>query len=67
MEGHQSAVWSLHDIAIANFVCCMAYKGGVGWGGIYCRVVVQQYYNRVGFAGGGDNKHMIDSHNKALE
>ena len=37
------------------------------WGGIFCTMVVQQYYNRVGFAGGGDNKHMIDSHNKALE
>jgi len=33
--------WPLHDIAIANFVWCMAYEGGVGLGGVYCSVVVQ--------------------------
>jgi len=39
-----------------------------GWeGGVYCVMVVQSYYNRVGFAGGGGNARMIDSHNKALK
>jgi len=43
-------------------------KGG-RWKGVYCAMVVQQYGNRVGFAGGGGggNKTMIDSHNKALK
>jgi len=33
--------WPLHDIAIANIVWCMTFKGGVGGGGVYCAMVVQ--------------------------
>jgi len=33
--------WPLHDIALPNFVCCIAYKRGVGGGGVHCAIVVQ--------------------------
>ena len=29
-----AAPWPSHDIAIANIVWCMAFKGGVGGGGV---------------------------------
>ena len=35
------AAWPLQDIAIANIVWCMAYKRGVGGGGVYCAMGVQ--------------------------
>jgi len=41
-------------------------KGGRWWG-VYCAIDVQKYYDRVGFAKGGGNKRMMDSHNKALK
>jgi len=31
-------------------------KWGVGGGGVYCAMVVQEYYNKVGFAGGGQQQ-----------
>ena len=34
-------VWPLHDIAIANIVWCMPYKGGVGRGVVIAQVDVQ--------------------------
>jgi len=34
--------WPLHDIAITNIECCMAYKREVGrGGGVHCAIVVQ--------------------------
>jgi len=50
-----------------NIVWCMAYERGVGGGGVYCAMVVQYYWNRVGFAGRGGSKRMIGSHNTALK
>jgi len=44
--------WPLHDIAIANIVCCMAYKSGVGGGVVCCAMDVQRYCNSAGNAGG---------------
>jgi len=41
-------------------------KGGRG-GVVYCAMVVQSYSNRVGFAGGGGSKRMMDSHNRVLK
>jgi len=49
---------------------CMVYgiqQGGRWCGGVYCAMVVQQYCNRVGFATGGGNTRVIDSHNTALK
>jgi len=37
----RSLLWPLYDIAITNIVLCMAYKRGVGGGGVYCAMVVQ--------------------------
>jgi len=58
--------WPLH---ILNLQYCMVYgiKRRGRWGGVYCAMVVQSYCNRVGFAGGGGNKRMIDFHKKALK
>jgi len=39
--GARGESWPLHDIAITNIVCCMAYKGGVSGGGVYCAMVVR--------------------------
>jgi len=39
--GEDTPGWPLQVIAIANIVLCMACKGGVGVGGIYCAMVVQ--------------------------
>ena len=52
-----SRIWLLQEIAIANIVLCMAYKRGVGGGVVYCAIVVQEYCNSVGSAGGrGEHK-----------
>jgi len=48
---------------------CMVHcieKGGRR-GVAYCAMVVQSYCNRVGFAGRGSNRRMMDSHTKALK
>jgi len=50
---HYETCWPSHGIAITNSVWCMAYKGG---GGVYCAMVAQEYCNRVGFAGGGQQQ-----------
>ena len=41
---------ALHDIVITNIVWCMAYKGQVRGGVVYCPIVVQSYCNSVGNA-----------------
>ena len=36
-----SPPWPLHDIAVSNFVWCMAYKRGVGGEVVSCVMVVR--------------------------
>jgi len=47
--------YHLYTFGLIDKWCIVyAYKGGVvGWGGVYCTVVVELYCNRVGVAGGG--------------
>ena len=47
-----SAHWPLHDIVIANIVCCMPYTKEVEGGGLLCSIIVQWYCNSIGNAGG---------------
>jgi len=58
------ARWPLHDIAIANIVWCMAFKGGVGGGACIaqwsCNSIELGYALQVG----GVNKRMMDSHDR---
>ena len=44
--------WPLHDIAITNIVCCIAYrKGDRGGGVVDCAIDVQSYCNSEGSVG----------------
>jgi len=43
-RSNDTAGWPLHDIAIPNIVCCMAYKRGVGGGGAY---IAQKSYTSI--------------------
>jgi len=38
---NRAPIWPLHDIAITDMIWCMALKGRVGGGGVYCAMVVQ--------------------------
>jgi len=41
----------LHDIVITNIVWCIGYKREFGGGVVYCPIIVQSYFTRVGNAG----------------
>jgi len=64
------ACWPLHNIiAITNIIWVYGINKGDRRGVAYCAMVVQLqlYCNRVGFAGGGSTKRMMDSHIKAMK
>jgi len=68
VSGSSSMGWPSQDIAITNSVWYMAYKGWVGWGAyIAQKSCTSIAISQVLQVGGGGNKRMIDSHNKALK
>jgi len=56
------SLWSLHDIAIANIVWCMAFKGGVGGGACIAQWLCSSIAIRYALQMEGVNKRMVDSH-----
>jgi len=52
---HNHPVSKLTFTRYCHHQYCMVFdiQGGGRWAGVYCAMVVQSYYNRAGFAGGG--------------
>jgi len=55
-DGNGGTSWHLHDIAIANIVWCMAFKGGVGGGACIARWACNSIAIRYACRWGGQQK-----------